>query len=359
MATQEAEPKSLVLVLGAGASREVNLPTGAELKQTIASLLDIRFQHGSRQESGDEAITQALRQIASTRDLGRGDINPLLHVCWRIRDAMPQAMSIDNFIDSHRGIEDIATCGKLAITQAILSAEAGSNLAVDPSNIYNKLDFSATANTWFPAFFQLLTENAQVGELPGRLRQVAVINFNYDRCFEHYLHLALQNYYGLSAAEATELASQVEVHHPYGKVGPLPWMTTNQSEASPYGSRPAPQKLISLSGSLRTFTEGTDPSVSHIESIRSVIALGKRLAFLGFAYHRLNLRLLFDDLPAGVERHTRAIYGTGVGLSQSDIQLIENELAAPAGQAVEQTHIRRDLSCGALFHEYWRSLSLA
>ena len=45
--------KFLVLVLGAGASKEVNLPIGTELKSEIARLLDIRFEFGSRQKSGD------------------------------------------------------------------------------------------------------------------------------------------------------------------------------------------------------------------------------------------------------------------------------------------------------------------
>ena len=48
-----ANPKALVIVIGAGASKEARLPTGVELRHKIAALLDIRFEFGSRKISGD------------------------------------------------------------------------------------------------------------------------------------------------------------------------------------------------------------------------------------------------------------------------------------------------------------------
>jgi len=112
---------------------------------------------------------------------------------------MPQAISIDNFIDSHRDDERISQCGKLPVARCILEAESQSTLLVDQSNIYNKLDFGLVENTWFNAFFQFLTENCQKADIPARLQQISIISFNYDRCIEHYLHVALQNYYGMEA----------------------------------------------------------------------------------------------------------------------------------------------------------------
>jgi hypothetical protein len=88
-------PKKRVLVVGAGASKEAELPTGDELKQKIAEVLDIRFNDGVIRSSGDALIEEAFRRM--TREVsGHSDINPFLHVCWRIRDAMPLAASIDN-----------------------------------------------------------------------------------------------------------------------------------------------------------------------------------------------------------------------------------------------------------------------
>lgn len=43
---------------------------------------------------------------------------------------MPQSISIDNFIDSHKGDKEIELCGKLAIVRAVLEAEAKSDAFV-------------------------------------------------------------------------------------------------------------------------------------------------------------------------------------------------------------------------------------
>jgi hypothetical protein len=115
--------KNTVFVIGAGASKEANLPTGYELKSKISKLLDIRFSHGYQQTSGDYVITDALRRLVLNSDGRSGDINPYLHEAWHIRDALPQAISIDNFIDAHRDNDKIALCGKLAIVRSILDAE--------------------------------------------------------------------------------------------------------------------------------------------------------------------------------------------------------------------------------------------
>lgn len=118
--------KKLTLIVGAGASKELGLPVGSELKQKIASLLDIRFDF-NQQKSGDYQIRSALESAVRQPD-GRGDINPHLHAAWRIRDAMPQAISINNFIDNHQGDEKIELCGKLAIVKSILDAEKSSKI---------------------------------------------------------------------------------------------------------------------------------------------------------------------------------------------------------------------------------------
>ena len=92
-----------VFVIGAGASKEVNLRTGLEFKKNLAQLLDIRYgDFGEKQEHGDHLIAGALFEHVRQPDRRRGDINPYLHEAWFIRDALPQAISIDHFINAHR-----------------------------------------------------------------------------------------------------------------------------------------------------------------------------------------------------------------------------------------------------------------
>lgn len=349
-------PKSLVLIVGAGASFEVDLPIGNQLRAHIANALDIRYRHGREMISGDAVINGAFRILAKKIDPFIENINPFLETSWRIRDAMPQAISIDNFIHCHRNDPQIAICGKLAIARCILEAEAKSKLYVDPRDQNARINFSNVEGTWFNSFFQLVTENCQVSEIDQQLARVSIISFNYDRCIEHYLHSALQNYYGITSARATEAMANLSVFHPYGLVGQLPWQT-NQNGVS-YGGELYGQQLINISEGLKTFTEGIDPDHSDIMEIRSELEGAEKIAFLGFAFHPLNLRLLFPGLSDGQKIKKRSAYATGYGISNADIQTIRNELHQLGAVFNEQFYFRNDLTCSMLFREFWRSLSL-
>lgn len=61
--------KSLVLVVGAGASKEVGLPIGAELRSKIAEALNIQYEYGRTQVSGSKHIDNAFRVLVE-------DLNP-------------------------------------------------------------------------------------------------------------------------------------------------------------------------------------------------------------------------------------------------------------------------------------------
>lgn len=350
------QPKSLVLVIGAGASKEANLPVGAELKRQIAVALDIRFEYGIRKLSGDDLIYEAYRILAATPDGRSADINPLLRASLRIRDAMPQAISIDSFIDTHRSDESIAVCGKLAIARCILAAESKSSLKVDTSNIYNRMNFRRLEDTWYNAFFQLLTESCPKEDLPSRLAAVVIICFNYDRCIEHYLHSALQNYYALTPVEATTTLKALEIHHPYGTVGALPWQ--DPGGGFEFGASPRAKQLVAFAGQIRTFSEGTDPDKSDVSAIRESLSMAERIAFLGFAFHRLNLELLFPAELPSTEARGRSVYATGLGISKADAIEIAYDLRRLGAIRDDGVEIRTDLTCGQLFREYWRSLSI-
>lgn len=349
--------KTLVLVVGAGASKEVNLPVGAELRTQIARALDIRYVDGYRRSSGDSVIDDAYHVLASAADPHRVDTNPFIQSSWRIRDAMPQAISIDNFIDSHRNDGRIAICGKLAIARCILAAEAESALFVNRRSDRNaRINFAGVEGTWFNAFFQLLTENCQEAEIDQRLARVAIVSFNYDRCIAHYLHGALQNYYGIPSERATQAMSNLQIFHPYGSVGQLPWQS--EHNGVDYGINPGGKNLIKISEGIRTFTEGIDPDHSSVVEIRRTLEHAQRIAFLGFAFHRLNLQLLFPGLTDGQQVMNRPTYATGHGISNADGQEIQNELSALGAVFQERFHFRNDLTCDKLFREFWRSLSL-
>lgn len=354
--TSPPSRKSLVLVVGAGASKEVSLPVGEDLKQAIASCLSFRVEHGFRVAGGDSTIMEALYQLVQQPGNQRGDVNPYLHAASLIKSAMPQAQSIDNFIDSHRSDVRIAQCGKLAIALCILKAERSSALRVDRSNIYNKINFAGVSNTWFRGLFELIVQSCQQEEIAARLQKLAVISFNYDRCLEHFLHGAIQNYYSVSPEQATAAMSHLQVFHPYGTVGALPW--SDPSRGIEYGGEPSSYQLNALAAQIRTFTESIDPASSEIVALRSTLRSAKRIAYLGFAFHPLNLELLYGKTVKKATASDARVYATALGLSDSDARLIEGDLEFLGGYQSENVNLHKSLTAAALFREYTRSLSL-
>jgi hypothetical protein len=118
---------------------------------------------------------------------------------------------------------------------------------------------------------------------------VKFIVFNYDRCIEHFLYHALQAYYGLNEGNATSVLERLTFYHPYGSVGPLPWM--HQPRAVAYGEEVNADQFLESASQIETFTEGTDPESSAVADIQRCAGGASRVVFLGFAFHRQNLKL--------------------------------------------------------------------
>jgi hypothetical protein len=332
-----------VFVLGAGASYEFGLPIGEQLKEHIAKLLN--FDHNGL--NGDDYVSRAIN-IATHVDKAL-DRNLCLQAARGIKRALPLALSIDNFIHSNRDDVYVEMCGKLGIARAILHAESQSKLFFKDSG--NEIDFAGTSKTWLIKLMQLLSEQCTLHELVERLSDVTFIVFNYDRCLEHFLMHAIATSYRISPVKAAGIVRQIAIFHPYGTVGKLPWMQSDSDEVIEFGGMPD-INLYKLSQGIKTFTEGTDAGDSDILAIRKAMYDAKRLIFLGYSYHPLNMKLLIDGNPEN--KTTRQVFGTSYGMSASDTDNIKNTLDSLlfAPSAI----VRNDLTCFSLFQEYSRSI---
>jgi hypothetical protein len=182
--------------------------------------------------SGDPEIQRAILEHANQANV---DANIIFRDAVKIRDAMPQAISIDNFIDAHSTAPGVVVCGKLGIAQAILEAERNSRLSLpEEPGRRNKLDHGRIPGTWYLPFFQLLTENLRNEDVDTIFDNVSIITFNYDRCIEHYLYHAIQNYYAIVDVE--RLMKRLKIYHPYGVVGSLPWQDPRTNRSWPIGA---------------------------------------------------------------------------------------------------------------------------
>jgi hypothetical protein len=343
-----------VFVVGAGASCEVGLPSGEELTRQIPGLLDIRFGDGGfTQMSGDRVLMDVLRRHVKETEGPRGDVNQYLHAAWRIRDAMPQAMSIDSFIDAHRDDGKVELCGKLAIAKSILSAERNSRLYIDPHR-REGMAFGNLTGTWFGEFLKLLVDGVAKGDIGNIFDNVSFIIFNYDRCIEHYLVNAIANYYAISTAEAQKIVGKLEIIHPYGVVGDLPWQSTGGLHME-FGSDYWP-KLLNISGRIKTFTEQIEEE-SILRRVRESIEQTDAVVFLGFAFHDQNMELMSISEMSSVRR----VFATTKDVSDSDAGVIHRNIHRLLRQPEMHPQAARielkDTTCFGLFKEYRRSLT--
>ena len=326
----------------------MGLPIGSGLKNSIVKILSSVTEN---RERGDAIIGKAIDSVAKREP---AKINQYHQACKHICEAMPHAKSIDNFIDQHSDNKQIELCGKLAIVRAILEAESKSSLFVDPSNIYNKIKFEQLEDKWFTGFWKLLTENCSLSDLDERFKSVAFVIFNYDRCIEHYLFHSLQNVYRISATDAARLVNCIEIYHPYGTVGSLPWQSTGNSIL--YGGTPSAAELLELVSKIKTFTEGTDEKSSNVDAIRTHMRMSPRLVFLGFAFHKLNMKLLLPTPREGREITQQRVFATAKNISISDINDISGKLVNYCSIALNNVHIKESMECNQLFYEYSQRL---
>jgi hypothetical protein len=288
-----------LFVIGAGASAEIGMPTGYELKKNICDLLSLKEQRSTDKISTTSLFHFAF-QILTKRDMDEKD--KYLKAAKTISEGLMTEISIDNFIDKHSSDSYIVKTGKLAIALALLKNERS-------SSIFNKNDsinLSHILETWYIPCYQKITENCQLQDLPERLKDIHFIIFNYDRCFEYiFLYLFMKNY-NIEKKDAYTILSNMNIYHPYGTIGDILNLR--------YGEEIREQTLISLSDKIRTFTETISEESQEYKNIVSIGCSVEQVVFLGFAYHKQNLQLLFPD----ISKTKFYCYGTGLGISDKE-----------------------------------------
>lgn len=347
--------KNTVYVIGAGASYEAKLPTGNELKGKISQLLNMTFEF-HKQLSGDPSICAALRMHTS-QDQSGNLFNNYVKECQYISSNLPLSISIDNLIDTNRGNENLALCGKMAILRSILEAEKTSKLHFRKNAESREIRFSSLEDTWYLPFFKSLTENCNLQDLPARLRSITLIIFNYDRCIENFLLFALSSLYRISINDVAELISNLNIIHPYGTVGSLPMLNPASSTVVAFGGELDSSQLVLYSKAIRTFTEGAHSE--NIDKLKQSMEGADRLIFLGFAFHRLNMELLggYQGDFKYKNKNVVRCYATAYGTSESDQKEFGRAVQNLYDYAVD-INIENS-TCNQFFQNYSRSLGFS
>jgi hypothetical protein len=359
--------KKIVYVIGAGASKEIRLPLGDELKERIYKLLDfpssILVTNGFGFYEGEIAFD---KDNAAIFRIFMSQTNEYKRLCFfksasEIIQGLAASTSIDDYLEATKENENgdnLVYCSKLAIISAILNAEKDSCLYVDTNNSYNTLDLKELDKSWYAKFFSTLVQGCDAKDefkkLRERLNNLTLIIFNYDRCIEQYLYHAFQYRYGISDKESASLISEITIIHPYGDVGKLPFQSPKKDiQTMDYGGEYSSNHLTELTKRIFTFSDRKKED-DEIKKMRKNFFNADKIIFLGFAFHEQNLKLFKSDRHQNISSVKPECFLNVFGVSRSNQEVIKSDLAdITSNHCPKNSH---DEKCEEFFNEFSRLL---
>lgn len=330
--------KTTTFVIGAGAGYEIKMPMGNALAHMISNSV--------RMTGTPNSIDLALEASKET-GLPEAELREALAT---IVTGIHDAGTIDEFLNKKTHGDAVRIIGKMAIVEQILSAERNSSLYLAEELVFQRIqdiygyqtpptavDHLSLPPCWMLEFGRLLTSKATTTqEAIDVFKRVTVINFNYDRCLEHFLLIHLRRLFHIDAITAADMISNLTIIHPYGTVGDLDWQTDDQTRVVDFGRDLLRANICKLSRGIMTFTEQlTDKDLQ--ERIRRALVFAQQTIFLGFGFHKQNIDLL--STPALIVAAANPlVLGTSFGVSeQNKYQItkdIQNKILPKSGANV-------------------------
>jgi len=264
-----------VLVLGAGASQPYGFPGAYKLVKEICNTLDNEANHDF----------QTLTRLGCKR-------GTILRFVDALKEADP--ISVDTWLEHNPGYIELV--GKAAIAQALLKFEHNTNWRPTPN--------------WYNHLFWLLTFDISFNDF-NRKNNLSIITFNYDRSLEQFFFNKLNHH--LLDKEPKEIAKMIKgmnIIHVHGSLGSLDWPDTPPRPV-PYGST-AEHSIQIANQEIKVIPENVEET-SEFEQAYNLLCDAKYIYFLGFGYHKPNLKRLKLHLLS--TQHDRDIFGTSKGLS--------------------------------------------
>jgi hypothetical protein len=275
--------KQIVLIIGAGASFDkYGLPLGGQLASGIAKDTNFLFEHiVNRPVQGDADLFDTVIYRSFSHD--RAKLDRYTDAGHKLSAALGSTVSVDDALYQLSDYPEAVQLGKICIMRSILKAERDSPLKMDP--MLGQPSPDAGRDGWIEQIFSMAITGFKLREIKHAFKRITFINFNYDRCIEHYLFWSLQRL-GLSGDDASETIQNLNIIRPYGTLGSVVPGTPSFLR---FGA-PPPADLFGIIRRIRTFTESD--ALHDKEKLSSALYGASLVAFLGFGFHPQNLKLL-------------------------------------------------------------------
>lgn len=288
-----------LLIVGAGASAELDFPVGNALKENIRSCAKVKW-------TGLELM--GVREFCDlVEDCARvnhgGNLGPALGALNHIHENLILSGSIDQFLSSHQREPDVVRFAKLAIAHEITKAERNSHLNENTNNKAHT-EFAHLRNTYLPRLWARLQNGQPIDEWPRFFDNLKIVTFNYDRILQQFFSLAIQRFCKENASKVIEFVDELPILHVYGRLGSL-------NPQSPEYCTFAPDRhaIAKAYERILTFSETVQENVK--DEIRKSVEWADRIICLGFSYANVNMALF----PGGDQRG-REVVGTCFEMSE-------------------------------------------
>jgi hypothetical protein len=342
-----------LFVVGAGASQEAGFPVGSELAKRIGDGLKIVGDTMERTARfTDVDLFSEIR-----RSLGQDperQLNKYGDAAQVITTGITLSNSIDDFLNIHSNNPYVIQLGKASIVRVILNAEKDSDLYINQSNIYNKLDFGKVDQTWFVKLMRVLGPGGSPDTVEAVFKNLSFIVFNYDRCLEHFLANAISALYSIEREASVEIVKKITIIHPYGTIGEL--------DRVPFGGDQynAPS-VLPLAKRIKTYAEQFEEP-DELQRMHHEMHNAACIVFLGLSYLEQNMKLLKPTNPMD----DKTVLGTAFGMSPNDRDVVTREIlkmfAEPQASNMrsgKRVLIDTGTKCAQLFDSYARTLNAA
>jgi hypothetical protein len=295
-----------VLIIGAGASAEFDMPIGTALMARVAAAVNL----GSGGEINDQVLLDRMRDC-----LGSNRAEKLIQFGPRLAAVASQFVSMDEALHFLSDEPEVVELGKIAISHEIMKAERSSHLygAVDG----NETAATASDDSWVNPFLKMALSASRRQDITRLFENVTVIDFNYDRVLPQYLYWALQRNLEIGADKAGECVRNLKILHPYGSLGQLEWLSGTGALA--FGAERG--DLAQIASRIRTYTEET--SNPEFEQIRGSIEDGRILVVIGFGFHTQNIRIVTPNIAG---REGMRVFMTVYGIDQRNHTTVQREM---------------------------------
>lgn len=288
---------------------------------------------------GDKSLWDSIRRHAPQDTWG-----PTIDAGRSLATRTGTSTSIDDLLHRHGFDASLVAIGKMAIAARILRGERESSLFAAYGG---PPKWERVEKDWLTDLFVQLAEGVTDEHVEGLFKNLSVLTFNYDRVLEHHWFHTVQRAYDCDAERARVVMSGLEVHHAYGRLGPLPWERSVNGRIE-FGAPAEAIDLQATSTQIRTFTEREDEPGTYFPWTQALME-AEQVIFMGFGFHRQNIDLLRMPGPPQFSQITSST----LGLSRPDFVSVTQDLKALWNCDVPINF--NDITCPALVARYGRS----